>query len=440
MAQPLTSTSAQPSEAPEHGGDSSEIPTLSEEGREALEAWRRAHGSEAFIGRQPIFNRSQRVVGYEILFRAGDVDTAQVVDAQMATATVMMNALTEIGLERIVGPHLAWINISRESLLSGIPKILPPSVAGYEILEDQLVDDELVEAVRELKQLGYKISLDDFHFSPEYEPLLALADVVKLDHMTLGEQDFARHVELLKPYPVSVLAEKVEDKAAHEFCRSLGCDLFQGFFYRAPDVVSERRIELTSGSILQVLSALQRPGLEFDELEPLIAHDLPLSLRLLRYINSAFFGLRQEVTSIKRALVLLGLENVRRWATLTIMSSIEGKSPELTTAALVRAKFCELAGSAGGMDGASLFTLGLFSLIDAMLDVALEQVVAELPFPNEMRVALLRHAGPMGAVLDAAIALEEGYFGDARLLVPDAGKLYTEALLWAHEATQALYE
>ncbi len=398
-----------------------------------------SNGSEVFIGRQPIFDRGQRVVGYEILFRAGDQSQAGVLDAERATATVVLNALTEIGLERIVGAHVAWVNLSRESVLSGIATMLPAAVTGFEILEGQEIDEPLVGAVRELKQQGYRIALDDFEFSREYAPLLGLVDVVKLDFAALGAERFAAQLVQLKPYPVSVLAEKVETKDQHQYCVALGCDLFQGFFYQKPELLRRHRIELTAGSILQVISALQNTSLQFDELEPLIAHDLPLSLRLLRYINSAFFALRQEVTSVRQALVMLGLENVRRWATLTVMGSIEGKTPELTSNALIRARFCELAGLASGMDGAGLFTIGMFSLIDAMLDVPLEEVTNELPFPNDMRAALLSHAGPMGRILDAATSLEYGYSGDARVLVPNANELYVESLLWAQEASGALF-
>lgn len=395
--------------------------------------------SEVFIGRQPIFDRGQRVVGYEILFRAGDHAEARVLDAESATATVVLNALTEIGLERIVGAHVAWINLSRESVLNGIATMLPANVAGFELLEGQEIDDAFVSAARELKQQGYRLALDDFEFSSEYSPLIDLVDVVKLDYMALGSERFATQLERLKPYSASVLAEKVETKAEHQYCLALGCDLFQGFFYQKPELIRRRRIELTTGSILQVISALQNPGLEFDELEPLIAHDLPLSLRLLRYINSAFFALRHEVTSVRQALVMLGLENVRRWATLTVMGSIEGKTPELTSNALIRARFCELAGLASGLDGAGLFTIGMFSLIDAMLDVSLEEITDELPFPDDMRLALLSHAGPMGRILDAATSLESGYFGDAKLLVPNASELYVQSLLWAQEAAGALF-
>jgi c-di-GMP phosphodiesterase len=399
-----------------------------------------SEGSEVFIGRQPIFDRAKRVTGYEILFRGEDSDSARVLDAEAATATVVLNSLTEIGVERIVGSRTAWVNLPRESLLSGIGRMLPPNAIGFEILEGQRVDEDLVEAVRALKRQEYRIALDDFIFGRELEPLLRLADVVKLDYAALGPEGFAEQIELIQPFGVAVLAEKVETHEAHQFCMGLGCDYFQGFFYKKPEVLHERRIELTGGSVLQVIAALQNPELQFEELEPLIARDIPLSLRLLRYINSAFFGFRREVTSVRQALVLLGLDNVRRWATLTVMGSIEGKTSELTSTALIRARFCELAGLAAGIDGAEMFTIGLFSLIDAMMDAPLEEILEQLPFPQEMRVALLWHEGQMGRILDAATALEGGYVADARLSVEHSGQFYVQSMLWAQEASGALFD
>lgn len=308
-----------------------------------------------------------------------------------------------------------------------------------------MIDDELIEGIRVLKRAEYKIALDDFVYSDTLEPLLALADVVKLDYLALGPEGFAEQVELLKPYTVgphkvSLLAEKVETYEAHDFCLEQGCSLFQGFFFKKPELLHERRIELASGSVLQVTAALLNPDLQFDELEPLIARDVPLSMRLLRYMNSAFFGLEQEIHSVRQALVLLGLNTVRRWATLTLMGSLEGKTSELTSTALIRARFCELAGVAAGFDGAQMFTIGLFSLIDAMMDAPLEEVLDQLPFPEDMRAALLWHEGPKGRILDAATALEEAYYADARLSVEHANELYVDALTWAQEASGALFE
>jgi EAL and modified HD-GYP domain-containing signal transduction protein len=394
--------------------------------------------SEVFIGRQPIFDRDQRVVGYEILFRSGDVNAAAVLDGSTATATVMLNALTEIGLDRLVGRRVGWINLTREAALSGLGLTLPPAATCFEILEGQVIDDDLVEAVAELNDRGYKIALDDFEYSPEADLLLPLADYVKLDYAELGPDGFAEHVRLLSPYGMKILAEKVETREEHEFCMELGCDLFQGFFYQKPEILKERRIELNRGTMFQLIAAMQDPFIQLEDLEPLIAHDVPLSLRLLRYLNSAFLGLACEVSSVKQGLILLGIDNVRRWATLTAMTSLEGKTSELTDAALLRARFCELAGIQAGLDGAEMFTVGLFSLIDAMMDTSLEEILESLPFPQPIRAALLHREGRMGQILSAAIALESGSPVEAGNFIDGANGVYVESLLWAQEAIATL--
>ena len=395
--------------------------------------------SDVLIARQPIFDRGIHVVGYEILFRGEDLNEARLLNRSTATATVVLNSLTEIGLDRIVGTHMAWINVPRGFLLEGLADTLPPRATCFEILEGELIDDEMIQAIAALKAKGYRIALDDFELTDETARLLPLADVVKLDYLMLGRDGMAEQVQQLRGHNVQLLAEKVETHADHAYCAALGCDLFQGFFYRKPELLSSRRIELSRGSVLQVIAALQNAELQFADIEPLIAHDVPLSLRLLRYINSAFFGLPHEVASVRQAMVLLGLANIRRWASLTVLCSLEGRPSELTTTALVRARFCELAAPLLRRDGSELFTLGLFSLIDAMMDAPLAEILDQIPFPQELQAALLHHEGEMGALLDCVGALEEGYFGDARSILPEAGELYVRALIWANEAGGALF-
>lgn len=396
--------------------------------------------SEVFVARQPIFDAGMRVVGYELLFRQERAVEAPVPDGVMATATVALNALTEIGLDRIVGSHTAWINLPRKFLLSGIAATLPPTSIGFEILEGELIDDELVTTVGELKRQGYRFALDDFQYTAVAEPLLAIVDIVKLDLRALGPDGFSKQVARLRNYDVSVLAEKVESHEEHSYCLQLGCDLFQGFFYCRPEILSRRRIDPTRISILQVISAVQDPTLQFEEFEQLISRDLGLSLRLLRYINSAFFGIPHEVTSVRRALALLGLENLRRWVTLTIFAGIDGKPSELTATSLIRARFCELAGTSTGHDGAQLFTVGLFSLVDALMDAPIEDVLDSVPFPTDMRQALITHHGDMGRLLDSVAALEQGDFGRAEALVPGAGDLFLQSITWANDAGTPLFE
>jgi EAL and modified HD-GYP domain-containing signal transduction protein len=368
------------------------------------------------------------------------VSAALVASSEGATATVVLNSFTEIGLERIVGPHTAWVNVSREFVLSGLARTVPPGLVGLEILEDQVIDDRFIDALRALKAHGYRLALDDFEYTPRAEALLRLVDVVKLDILKLGREKLAWHVERLRPYGVALLAEKLETRSDHAYCADVGCDLFQGFFFRQPELVRDRGIAASRLSLVQVVAALHDPAVDFTALEHLISRDVALSYRLLRYINSAFFGLHCEVRSIGHALALLGVENLRHWATLSVLASIDDKPPELTITALVRARFCELAGEhVTGMAPGELFTLGLFSVIDALMDAPIVDVLASIPFPQEMREALITHGGRSGLLLECLCALEDADFEQAQSFVPNAGELYLEALVWANDAAAPLF-
>jgi EAL and modified HD-GYP domain-containing signal transduction protein len=394
--------------------------------------------NEVRVARQPIFDRRLEVVGYELLFRAGDATTAVVADSEGATATVVLNSFTELGLERVVGARPAWINVSRDFLLHGFATSVPPDLVLLEILEDQLIDDELVTAITALKQQGHRFALDDFHYMPSAEPLLQLVDVVKLDLLELGRDNLADEIARLRPYGVSLLAEKLEAQEDFAYCLNAGCDLFQGYFFCRPELVQGRRVDANRLSLLRLLAALQDPAIELPDLERTIALDVGLSYRLLRYINSAFFGLRQEVRSVGQALALLGMEKLKQWAALSIFASIEVKPAELSLIALIRARFCELAVKhARGANANELFTLGLFSVIDALMDLPMEEVLERIPFPQDMRLALITHDGPKGRLLDCVTALERGDFEQAEAVVPHAGDLYASALAWANHAADA---
>ena len=392
------------------------------------------------LARQPILDRGLRLVGYELLFREPPRTAADVVDHAAATSSVVLNALTEIGLRRVVGSHTAWINVSREFLLGGLVRTLPADRVGLEILEDQAIDEELVAAVQTLRADGYRFALDDFRYHPDAEPLLELVDIVKLDLIALGRAGFADHVERLRDRGVGLLAEKVETHDDHRFCAELGCTRFQGYFYCRPELLSDRRIDAGRVSLLQLLGALQNPALELEEVERLISRDVGLSLRLLRYINSALFHLRGDVTSIGQAVALLGLRQLRRWATLSAFAGVDDKPVALTVTALVRARFCELAAAGRrDLDPASLFTVGLFSVIDALLDTPIEQVLASVPFVAEISLALTDRQGPMGEILGTVIALEEGGLTYAPAGLEHAPALYLEAVQWADDAAQQLF-
>jgi EAL and modified HD-GYP domain-containing signal transduction protein len=393
--------------------------------------------SPAFIARQPIFNPKLEVVGYELLFRGqGYAAGALIEDAQRATATVVLNALTELDMKRIVANKTAWVNVTREFVLDGLIQAVPPNVVGLEIPETETFDQELVEALRELKDEGYRLALDDFR-DREGSQVLELFDVVKLSMPDLGRQGLRELTNRLSGFPGKVLADKVGTQPDHEVCIAVGCDLFQGYFFCRPAMVGTRGISANRLALLQVVAALNDPAIQFSEIEQLVKRDVALSFRLLRYVNSAYYGLRGEVRSIGQALALLGLDNVRRWATLSTMASIDNKPTELTLTALIRARFCELAGAKLGVGTSSeLFTLGLFSVIDAMMDAPMHDVVSSLPLAEDIREALVQRRGPMGQLLDSVFSLENGEDDGA---VPKAGDLYLDALMWANSAAESLF-
>ena len=359
---------------------------------------------DAFVARQPIFNPKLEVVGYELLFRGEGYanDVAMIANPESATATVVLNALTELDLGRLVGSRTAWVNISREFVTGGLAHALPSGLVGLEIPETEQFDDEMLGALGELKQQGYKLALDDFRYREGSEALLELFDVVKLNINELGREQLSELVQRLKPYEGKLVAEKLSTQADHEFCVDAGCDLFQGYFFCRPAVACTRGIAANRLALLQVAAVLNDPDVQLEQIEQLIVHDVALSFRLLRYVNSAFFGLRGDVRSIGQALALLGLENVKRWATLSVLASIDDKPTELTVTALIRARFCELAGEPLGIASpAELFTLGLFSVLDAMMDAPMVDVIASLPLATEMREALVCRQGqarPVAAV------------------------------------------
>jgi c-di-GMP phosphodiesterase len=394
----------------------------------------------AFIARQPIFNAKLDVVGYELLFRGrGWADDALADSPEHASATVVLNSLTELELTRIVGRKRAWVNVPREFVLDGLARAMPADLGGLEISESEVFDEEMVTALRELKAQGYQLSLDGFGPGSGAEPVLDLFDVVKVNVQDLGQDGLSEQVQRLRKSPCMILADGVATHPDHEFCVRAGCDLFQGYFFCQPAVVGSRSISANRLALLQVVAALQRPDAELADVDKLIARDVALSYRMLRYVNSAFFGVRSEVRSIGQAMALLGLENARRWATLSVMASVDDKPVELTLTALTRARFCELAGEEGQIAGASeLFTLGLFSVLDALMDTPMREAVQSLPLADDIRDALVYRRGPMGELLAAVAAREQGQGGPTASL-PHGDEIYLRSVIWANNAAESLF-
>jgi EAL and modified HD-GYP domain-containing signal transduction protein len=392
------------------------------------------------LARQPIYDRQQRVIGYELLFRGPR--PIEETNGDHATARVVVDALMEIGLDAVVGDRLAFVNASREFLVAGLALVLPAGRTVVEVLEDVDGDPEVVEAVEELVAHGHTVALDDFRFRDELRPLLPHAAIVKVEVAAFERDGLAAELAHARSGGARLLAEKVETHEQLERALALGFSYFQGYVFERPRLVEGRSgVPPEHVTRLRLLAALQQPGIDFDELERIVVTDVSLSYRLLRFINSAYFALPRKVASIREALVMLGLDAVRRWATVVTLADVADKPRELFVTGLARARMCELLAAQRAVSPAERYFLaGLLSVLDALVDAPLETVVGELPLAPEVTEALLRKSGDVGATLETVVSYEHGAFDRCSLdgvAAHDLTAAFVAAIGWAGSLGQS---
>jgi EAL and modified HD-GYP domain-containing signal transduction protein len=366
---------------------------------------------EVFVARQPIFNVNLKVVAYELLFRAGLENVFPNVDGDKATSSVISDSFLTMGLDTITEGCPAFINFTRHVLLEGYAHLFPKKNMVVEVLEDIEPDTEILDAVHKLKSEGYKIALDDYTGSPVTEPLIPFADVVKVDFIQTTPEQQKAFADRFRSMKISLLAEKVETSEEMEYGKSIGYRLFQGYFFCKPKVLTGKRVPESKLTKLQLLHTVNQGDIDFTKTEEIIRLDAGMSYKLLRYINSAYFGLRREVDNIKQALVLLGQRNLRKWASLMACTSLgEGKSTELLATAVTRARFCELLAELIGDSSRSddLFLMGLLSTIDALLDMPMEKALEQIPLSEDLKSALLDKPGQLRNLLELVKGYETG--------------------------------
>ena len=323
-----------------------------------------------FIGRQPNLDRSQKTYGYELLFRDGPENVFNGQDPDQATMMVIDTSVGQMGIQRITGGRKAFINFTRNLLLEDYGDLLPRDQVVIEILETITPDADIIASCRRLKDGGYTLALDDFHYAPAYEPLLEIVDIIKVDLSASDDRERLHFAETYLPRNIKLIAERVETLADFEQTKEMGYSYFQGYFFSKPVVLTTEKPPGSKLARIQLLMEINRPEFDFSHAEEIIKHDPTLSMKLFRYINSAIFGMRQEIKSIRQALTLLGEKNIRKWCTILVISSLaDDKPPELFKQAIVRARFCELLAGSAGQIGADqeLFMTGMFSLLDTML-------------------------------------------------------------------------
>jgi c-di-GMP-related signal transduction protein len=397
---------------------------------------------EVFVARQPIFDSNKVVVGYELLFRDGVQNCFPVGSASdSATYSVISSSYMSIGFEALTRGKKAFVNFTASNLQTGLAKLVPENYLAVEILETVEPTPDVVKACAELKKAGYQIVLDDFVFQAKYQPFVDLADIIKIDFLAVTAEQRRKLFRKVIPPRVKLLAEKVESEEDFVQGVKLGYTYFQGYFFSKPVVITYTEIPPNRILQLQLVQQVNREDFNVAQLEEVIKRDVSLSYKLFKYVNSAWFGFRYKIQSIRQAVALLGQGEIRRWVSLVTIRDLSQEKPiELLTTAIIRGRLCEqiaqTAGLAKQVQGA--FVVGMFSLLDALLDRSMEEILGELSLAPDVTEALLGRPTILGAVLRLARSYEQADWELLSHLSAVLGfeekklpGLYHEAILWA---------
>jgi c-di-GMP-related signal transduction protein len=395
---------------------------------------------EPHLTRQAVFDRHLGVFGYEILLRSGDEDLLLGAAPDRAGAKIVEGSINSIGLGSLLQGKKAFFNMTRRMLAEDLAGLLPPRQTVVEILQTLEPDPAVIDRCKDLKKRGYMIAVDAYTARRNMMPLMTLADIIKVDFRATDESEQASCVQRYGKPSVKLLADRVESHAELDRARRMGYTLYEGPFFCKPQQLVRKEIPAFKLNYLRILQKVNEPEIKYDELDGLIRQDLALSLKLLRYVNSAMFALPQRVDSIRQALALVGISVIRRWVCLLALAAMsEDKPQELIVTSLVRARFCEQIGAAGGMQNVEfeLFMVGLLSAVDAILDRPMLEVLNDLPLSADVKQALMGRKEGHGRVLGLALAYERAEWdklpsamGNLSLDVTRLPAFYKEAVAW----------
>jgi c-di-GMP-related signal transduction protein len=396
---------------------------------------------EVHIARQPIFDNHKKLFAYELLFRQTMGLRLGDLSGDRATTSLLSTAFLTEGVETIAGNKPCFINFTKNLLVKEIAASFPKNRVIVEILEDVPPSPEVLLACRSLSQQGYILALDDFVYSKELLPLIELVNIIKMDYQLLTTDQIEQTFYRLARFHLKFLAEKIESYDELEHARKLGFHYFQGYFFARPESLRISEIASNSINLLRLLAEVSNRQTTATRLEEVITTDVAIAYKLLRYINSAFFYLLKEVESVRQAIIYLGELEIRRFVTLVLISELTVDKPrELVRLSVVRARFCELLADRcpQEVNGSELFLLGLFSLIDAILDAPMDQMMEKLPLSDAIKEALTRKQGPYAPFLTAVIAYEKGETVDCLVALAqlqadkkDLPALYLQAVQFA---------
>ena len=381
-----------------------------------------------FLGRQPILDRNQEIVGFELLFRSAEKNVAEFESYSQASASVITNAMAAFGMEEVLGGKFGFINVHLGLLLSEMLEVLPVQQTVLELLEFIDLDDQVLERCRELKAIGFMLALDDHEFNSERGRIYEVVDIVKIDILQTGLDALPAIVSELRQTPVRILAEKVETVEQFEVCFRMGFDLFQGYFFERPVVLNKRRIDVSGMAMLKLLQQLTMDA-SLEEIEQTFKENPSLSYNLLRLVNSVAMGMREKIKTLRHAILMLGTEHLRRWTQLSLFAGYDnrGMNNPLVEMAAVRGRLMEtivrqqLKGIAGDEQGDAAFMTGILSLLEVLFETSMSEIILNLNLSDEVSNALLYRSGQLGSLLKLAEKLEITDFDAVSPLLGECG-------------------
>lgn len=387
---------------------------------------------DVYIARQPIFDRKLAVFGYELLYRRSMNNFYEGWDDTQATAELINNAFLTMHFSELTEGTRAFINFSDDMLIDEIPRLLPSETVFVEILETVEVTDELLEAIKRLRKSGYTIVLDDFVFSQRHLPLVHVADMIKIEFNNMNRAVQKMVIDKYR-HKIKFIAEKVETREEFQDAMDMGYDYFQGYFFSKPMMIKSKEVSYLNINLIRILELLHHTEPDFEEIREVIATDLGLSYKLLRLANSVLIGKRHKITSVKRAMVQLGLLEMRKWIYIIMLKDFQMiENKELIKNCLIRAKMMELVAINEGKDAEKedYFLAGMFSEIDVLMNRKMVDLVAELPLKESVRTTLLGGDNQMKQTLDHLIEREKNENSEQEKQDAELMAIYLEALAW----------
>ena len=397
---------------------------------------------EVFLARQAIFDRSNNVIAYELLFRNGYKNVYNSVDGNKATLNVIANSFYELNFKRVADNKRAFINFTEELINDEIATILPFKDVVIEILEDVEPTDQIISACKKLKEQGFTLALDDFVFDKKYNKLIKLIDIIKVDFLITKGYDRKKIFDLLKiNNKIEFLAEKVESIEEYNEAMYFGYTYFQGYYFSKPIILSDKSVHNNENIALKILKLVNNKDFNFSDLESLILKDVGLSYKLTKLIKSSAYGAKNKDNSIKYAITFLGEKEIVKWLYVVILNDLKGNKPnELLKVSLQRAKFCELICNMSIYKEKTFlaYITGLFSAMDAILNCSMESVVNDVYLPDEVKDGLIGVENTLNLILKVVISYQKGEWENVMLYakiievdINEISQIYLEALKWA---------